>query len=278
VAAPAVPTTTLRRGAAIPQLGLGTWPLSDTEAERAVAEAAALGYRLFDTAENYGNEAGVGRGLRASGVPRDELFVITKFNGHHHSVEGAATALDASIGRLGLGHVDLLLIHWPLPKHDRYVDAWLGLLRLVDDGRLRAIGVSNFTPAHIDRLLAETGEAPDLNQLQCNPMVARVAARAHAAAAGIAVQSWAPIGKGGALLADPAVTAVARRHGRTPAQVVLRWHLQQGLLVVPKSSSPARMAENIDVFDFELSADEVAAMSALDRGEAAAVDADAFGH
>jgi 2,5-diketo-D-gluconate reductase A len=273
------PTVTLLHGAEMPRLGLGTSPMDDGVTEQAVATAIGLGYRLVDTAENYGNERGVGRGLKASGVPRDELFVTTKFNKRWHGVDLAAEACERSADRLGVEYIDLLLIHWPNPQHDRYVQAWQGLARLLEGGRLRAIGTSNFKPAHLDRIIAETGVVPDVNQIQLSPTVTRESARAYHAKHGIVTQSWSPIGgQRNDVLREPVVVEVAERHGRTPAQIVLRWHLELGLTAVPKSSDPVRLGQNLHVFDFSLSADEVAAISALDRGDAAGADSDVFGH
>ncbi|MEU8382544.1 aldo/keto reductase [Streptosporangium sp. NPDC048865] len=273
-----IPTVKLVNGADIPQIGLGTWPMSDEEAEVAVAGAVEMGYRLVDTAYAYRNETGVGRGLRASGVPREELFVTTKLNGEWHGYDAAQEAYQASLDRLGLDYADLYLIHWPLPRKDRYVEAWKGMVKLLRDGRVRAIGVSNFKPAHIDRLLAETGVTPDVNQIQLNPFHTRDETRAYDAGHGIATQSWGPIGQGGDLLEQPVVTAAAERHGRTPAQIVLRWHIELGLITVPKSSSLERMRANADIFGFTLTPEEVAELSSLDRGEAAATDSDSVGH
>ena len=272
------PTVTLGNGVAMPALGLGTWPLGDREAEATVAAAIAAGYRLIDTAENYGNERGVGRAVRASGVGRDELFVTTKFDGRWHSEDGVRKAFARSARRLGLERIDLFLIHWPLPARGRYVEAWRGLIRLLEDGDVRAIGVSNFKPAHLERLLAATGVAPHVNQIQLNPWIVRAAERRFDAGHGIVTESWAPIGKGGDLLAEPAVVRAARRHGKTPAQVVLRWHLQLGLVAIPKTANPRRLVENLDVFDFALDADEMAEITALDRGGVGVIDSDVFGH
>jgi 2,5-diketo-D-gluconate reductase A len=272
------PTVTLANGVAMPALGLGTWPLDNLEAEATVAAAIAAGYRLIDTAENYGNERGVGRAVRASGVGRDELFVTSKFDGRWHSVEGVRKAFARSARRLGLERIDLFLIHWPLPARGRYVDAWRGLIRLLEDGDVRAIGVSNFKPAHLERLLAATGVAPHVNQIQLNPWIVRAAERRFHAEHGIVTESWAPLGKGGDLLAEPAVVRAARRHGRTPAQVVLRWHLQLGLVAIPKTAHPRRLVENLAVFDFALDADEMAEITALDRGGVGVIDSDVFGH
>jgi 2,5-diketo-D-gluconate reductase A len=275
---PAAPTVRLVNGTMMPRIGLGTWPMPDAEAEKAVAQAIQLGYRLVDTAYAYGNEVGVGNGLRASGVPREELFVTTKLNGEWHGYDAAQEAFTASAERLGLDYVDLYLIHWPLPARDRYVDAYRGLVKLLEDGRVRAIGVSNFKPAHLDRVLAETGVVPDVNQIELDPTLTRAAARARHAEHGIVTQSWSPIGAGSTLLSNPVVVAIAERYGRTPAQIVLRWHMELGLAAVPKSVNPERMATNIDIFNFELTAEEVAELSALDRGEEAATDSDRVGH
>lgn len=273
------PTVPLLHGAAMPRLGLGTWPLDDAGAAATVAAAVELGYRLVDTAEAYGNERGVGAGLRAAGVPRGELFVTTKFDLRWHGVDLVREALEGSCERLGLDYVDLLLIHWPNPAADRYVQAWEGLVRLLADGRVRAIGTSNFKPAHLDRVIAATGTAPDVNQIELSPAVTRDAARAYDAAHGIVTESWSPIGGAGTgVLREPVVRELAERHGRTPAQVVLRWHVQLGLVAVPKSSDPDRLRQNLEVFDFALTDAEMARVSALDRGEDAATDSDTFGH
>jgi 2,5-diketo-D-gluconate reductase A len=272
------PTLTLARGAEMPVLGLGTWPLDDAEVARTLVTAVELGYRSVDTAENYGNERGVGQGLRDCGLPRDEMFVTSKFNKKWHSVTGARTACEASLERLDLDYLDLLLIHWPNPGQDRYVDAFAGLLACHEAGLVRAIGTSNFTVPHLERVLAETGAAPDVNQIQLSPYTTRDAIRAFDADHGIVTESWSPLGAGNDLLHEPIVTEIAMSHGRTAGQIVLRWHLQLGLVAVPKSSNPDRLAANIDVFDVELTDDEIAALSALDRGESEAADSEAFGH
>jgi 2,5-diketo-D-gluconate reductase A len=275
-----IPRVKLAHGALMPVLGLGTWPMDDDEAARVIPQAAGLGYRLVDTAENYRNERGVGAGLRATGLPREELFVTTKFNARWHGREQVRQALDGSEQRLGIDGVDLLLIHWPNPGQDRYVDAWRGMLDLLEAGRVKAIGVSNFKPAHLERLRRETGVLPDVNQIQLSPASNRAAARAYHAEHGIVTQSWSPLGgeRDRGLLSDPVIAGIAGRIGRTPGQVVLRWHLQLGLTAIPKSSSPARLAENLDVLDWQLSQEDMDAVSALDRGESAVVDSDDFGH
>jgi 2,5-diketo-D-gluconate reductase A len=273
------PTVELAHGANMPLLGLGTWPMDDAEAERVVAEAIGLGYRLVDTAENYRNERGVGLGLKASGVPREELFVTTKFNKEWHGVELAAEACERGLDRLGLDYLDLLLIHWPNPQHGKYIEAWQGLVRLLESGRVKAIGTSNFKPSHLDRIIEATGVIPDVNQIQLSPMTTRLEARAYHKERGIVTQSWSPIGgEGGEVRNEPKVLQLAEQYGKTPVQVILRWHLDSGLAVVPKSSDPERLAQNLDVFDFKLEPDDVMALAALDQGEAAAADSDAFGH
>lgn len=273
------PTTSLLHGATIPQLGFGTSPMDDAAAEVAVATAIEAGYRLVDTAENYQNERGVGRGLRAAGVQREELFVTTKFNKRWHGADLAAEAFERSVDRLGLDYLDLLLIHWPNPQQDRYVQAFEGLVQLLEQGRVRAIGTSNFKPVHLDRVITETGVVPDVNQIQLAPWVARESARAYHAAHGIVTESWSPLGGGGADgLRNPLVQQLAGRYGRTPAQIVLRWHVELGLIAIPRSATAERIRQNIDIFDFSLSVEDVAALSGLDQGEAAAVDSDTFGH
>jgi 2,5-diketo-D-gluconate reductase A len=262
----------------MPRLGLGTWPMDDATAERVVATAVESGYRLVDTAENYGNERGVGRGLRASGVRREELFVTSKFNKQWHSVDGARRACEASLERLGLEHLDLLLVHWPNPGQDRYVEAYRGLLALLRDGLVRAVGTSNFTPAHLQRLLDETGTAPDVNQLQLHPFVVQREGRAFAAQHGIVVQSWSPLGRGSELRSHPVIAELAQQYGRTPAQILLRWHIELGLVPVPKSEDPQRLRENIAVFDFELPPDDLTRIAGLDRGGELVVDPETFGH
>jgi 2,5-diketo-D-gluconate reductase A len=272
------PTITLPNGVEMPALGLGTSPMGDDESAVTVARAIEAGYRLLDTAENYRNERGVGRGIRDSSIDRREVFVTTKFNKNWHGYDEVQGAFAGSAERLGLDYIDLLLIHWPVPAQDRYVDAWRGMVRLLEEGKVRAIGVSNFKPAHIDRLLDATGVAPHVNQVQLNPYVPREEERRYHEAHGIVTEAWSPIGRGRELLGEPAIAEIARRHGKTPAQVVLRWQVRQGVIPIPKTSNPARLAENLDVFGFDLSDDEHAAISALDRGGEGAADSDRMGH
>jgi 2,5-diketo-D-gluconate reductase A len=273
------PTLTLQNNAAIPVLGLGTSPMLGEEATAAVRSALEAGYRLIDTAENYRNEEAVGRGIAQSGVERGEIFLTTKFNRQWHSADGVAEAFRGSSQRLGVDYLDMLMVHWPNPDQDGYVGAVDGLGRLLADGRIRAIGVSNFKPAHLQRVLDETDIVPDVNQIQLSPYHTRAETRAFNAEHGIVTESWSPIGASDAgLRTDPTITAIASRHGKSTTQTVLRWHVQLGLVAIPKSADPGRIAENLDVFDFELSEDEMAQISALDRGDAGLTDSDMFGH
>jgi len=276
---PETPTVTLRNGLALPVIGLGTWPLRGAEAAAAVRTALEAGYRLIDTAENYRNEDGVGQGLRDSGVPREDVVITTKFNREWHSVDGVRQAWRASTERLGVDHLDVFMVHWPNPGQDRYVDAVRGLAALLEDGSIRAIGVSNFSPAHLQRLVDETGLVPDLNQIQLSPYASRKDHRDYHREHGIVTESWSPIGGSGeGLRSDAVVAAIADELGRTPTQVVLRWHVQTGLVAVPKSGDPGRIAENLDVFGFELSPEQLSRINALDRGEVDVADPETFGH
>ncbi len=271
-----VPVVTLSHGAAMPRIGLGTSPMNDADAERAVSQALDLGYRMIDTAENYRNEVGVGRALK--GMPRDEVFLTSKFNRRWHSVDGARTAFEASAEKLGVEYLDLLLIHWPNPDQNRYVEAWQGLIALREAGLVRAIGTSNFKPAHLQRLIDETSVAPEVNQVQLSPVWAKQAEREFHARHGIVTEAWSPLGKGTDLLEHPAVLEIAKTYGRTPAQVVLRWETQQDVVPIPKSANRARLEANLAVFDFDLTDGELAALSALDGTARAAADSDRSGH
>lgn len=276
-----IPAIPLNTGAGIPQVGLGTWPLDDAQAADAVVAGIEAGYRHIDTATKYGNEAGVGEGIRRSGIAREELFVTTKLDGQFQGDDRAIGGLRAALDRLDTEYVDLLLIHWPLPARDQYVSTWRTFEQLHADGLARAIGVSNFTPAHLERLAAETSVVPAVNQIQISPAITRREQRAYDEAHGIVTQSWSPLGGGGgvrSLFAEPVVTAIAERLGRSPAQVVLRWHVQQGLVVIPKSSDPQRMRQNLDLFSFDLSVDDLASLATLDEGPDAGVDSDRSGH
>ncbi len=281
------PTITIANGADLPSRGFGTAPMEEAVAERSVRHAIEAGYRLIDTAENYGNEAAVGRGIRASGLDREALFVVSKCNREWHSRRGVQQAYVNSVRRLGLDRLDMLMLHWPNPELGGFVDAWRGLLRLFEQGDVRALGTSNFTPAHLERLVQETGVAPHVNQIQLNPWVPRVAERRFHAALGVITQSWGPLGQGWGmpdpgdgprLLEESPVRAASEALGRTPAQVVLRWHLQLGVAPVAKSATPARIEENLEVLDFRLTGEQMAAISDLDRGGVGIVDPDEFGH
>ncbi len=259
-----MPHIVLNNGVRMPQLGFGVFQIPDAETTEAVAAALAAGYRSIDTAAIYGNETGTGRALAESGIAREELFITSKLWIDDLGYEPALAAFDASLDKLGLDYLDLYLIHWPAPASDRYADSWLALEKLLADGRVRAIGVSNFEPGHLQRLIDLGGTVPAVNQVELHPALQQHAVTVFNAAQGIATEAWSPLAQG-ALLADPAITEIAARHGRTPAQVILRWHLQQGRIVIPKSVTPARIRENLEVFGFELSAGELAAVNALER-------------
>mgnify|MGYP003333778082 CR=1 FL=1 len=263
------PRIDLNDQTAIPQFGLGVWQVPPADTERVVSDAFEIGYRHVDTAQMYGNEEGVGAAIAASGLAREDLYVTTKLNNNRHEPAAAKDSLKVSLDRLGLEKVDLFLIHWPLPtRYDGdFVSTWEALIELREAGLTTSVGVSNFQPDHLDRIVAATGVVPAVNQVEVHPYFANEAVRAATTGHGAHVQAWSPLGQGGGELSDPAVTALAERHGRTPAQVLLRWALDRGDIVFPKSLSKARLAENFDVFDFALTADEVATLAALDKGE-----------
>ncbi len=251
------PRITLNNGTSIPQLGFGVFQVPADEVVAPVAAALEAGYRLIDTAAAYGNEEGVGKAIANSGVPRDELFITTKLWNDDHGYDKTLVAFDASLDKLGLDTVDLYLIHWPLPKRDRYVETWKAFEKLLADGRTRSIGVSNFNIDHLERLAAETDVTPAVNQIELHPRLAQADLRAYDAEHGMVTEAWSPIGQGQGLLNDDVVTDIAQAHDRSPAQVVLRWHIQLGNVVIPKSVTPERIRENIDVFDFELTGAEM---------------------
>ncbi len=273
----AAPTVPLSHGTEMPLLGLGTARMDDAEAAEAVRTAIEDGYRLVDTAENYGNESGVGRGIRDAGVPREELFVTTKLNKRWHSVDGARQACENSLERLDLEYVDLLLIHWPNPDQDRYVEAFEGLLRLREDGLVRAVGTSNFKPHHLDRVLDATGVAPEVNQIRLSPYATRASTHAYHVAHGIVTEAWSPL-KPATMLEDPVIAQVALRRGCSPAQVALRWLTQRGIVTVPKSGSRERRLENLRSVEVQLTPRDLDDISGLDRGEDQVTDSDEFGH
>lgn len=266
---PTVPTVTLNNGTLMPRLGYGVWQVPDDEAERAVATALEAGYRSIDTASVYGNESGTGKGIAASGIPREEVFVTTKlWNGpaRKWSRDAVLRAFDDSLAKLGLDHVDLYLIHWPRPMRDDFVSIWKTFEEIAASGRAKAVGVSNFRPEDLERIAAESPLVPAVNQIELHPLFPQAELRAVHAERGIATEAWSPLGQGKGLLELPEVAAIAARHGRTPAQVVLRWHLQLGNVAIPKSVTPQRIRENLDVFGFELDAADMAALDALGTG------------
>jgi 2,5-diketo-D-gluconate reductase A len=260
----------------IPQLGFGVWQVPDAEVEAAIATALEVGYRSIDTARLYGNEEGVGRAIEASELSRDDLFVTTKVWNDDHGFDSTLAAFDASLRRLRLDVLDLYLIHWPTPEQDNYVDTWKALLKLREDGRVRAVGVCNFEIDHLQRLADETGELPAINQVELHPYLQQAALREFHAANGILTEAWSPLASGGSVLGDPVVRDIAQKHGVTPAQAILRWHLQLGNVVIPKSVTPSRIAENFDVFGFELDDADLAAFAPLDRSERTGPDPVAF--
>ncbi|NEM90978.1 aldo/keto reductase [Galbitalea soli] len=260
------PTLTLTSGTTIPQLGFGVFLVDPDDTQRVVEDALAVGYRHIDTATGYNNETQVGAALRASGIPREELFITTKLRNDHHKARDVEGAFARSLDMLGLDYLDLYLIHWPMPANDLYVETWRTFETFAADGRAKSIGVSNFLIPHLERLLAETDVVPAVNQVELHPIFQQRELRAFQAQHGIATEAWGPLGQGKYPLFDLApVQAAAASHGVSPAQVVLRWHLQTGNIVIPKSNSRERMAENFDVFGFELSAEEFAAIDALDE-------------
>ncbi|QXQ11749.1 aldo/keto reductase [Paeniglutamicibacter sp. Y32M11] len=275
----AVPLRELNNGAFIPSIGLGTWPLDDIAAGAAVVHALDAGYRLIDTAENYGNEKGIGEGIGSTSIPREELFITSKFNVQWHSLQGVQDAWEHSCQRLGVEYLDLFLIHWPNPQEGKYVAAWEGLVKLLKRGRVRAIGTSNFTTGQLQELIEATGVAPDVNQIQHSPFWLEDERLAFHAKHGILTEGWAPLGRGKHdLLQAAPVLAAARAHDVTPAQAVLRWQIERGVVPIPKTSDPSRLAENLDVFAFNLSAEEILAIDSLNGTADKPADPMTFGH
>ncbi|HKG49319.1 MAG TPA: aldo/keto reductase [Actinomycetales bacterium] len=264
----AVPSIPLNDGTSIPQLGFGVFQIEPADTAKAVGIALQTGYRHIDTAQMYGNEKEVGEAVRASGIDRSEVYVTSKLNNGFHRPDDARKAFEGTLAALDLGYLDLFLIHWPLPTlyDGDYVSTWKALEEFKQDGRVRSIGVSNFQVAHLERLAAETGTVPAVNQIEVHPYLTNEEVRAYDQAHGIATEAWSPIAQG-AVLDDPTIVKVAERVGRTPAQVVLRWHVERGDIVFPKSTTPARIKENFEIFDFELAPADVQAIAALDRGE-----------
>ena len=261
-----VPVLDLNDGNKAPQLGFGVFQIPDGETADAVSAALAAGYRSLDTAAIYKNEAGVRQGIERSGIARGDIFLTTKLWNAEQGFDNTLKAFDASLSKLGTDYVDMYLIHWPTPKRDLFVDTWKAFIRLRDEGRIRSIGVSNFQPAHLERLVKETGVVPVVNQIELHPDFAQRDVVAANTKLKIVTESWSPLGQGGDLLKNEALVAIGKKHGKTPAQVGIRWHVQLGHMVIPKSVTPERIKANIDVFGFELSADEMKAIDALDAG------------
>ncbi|MEV7430936.1 MULTISPECIES: aldo/keto reductase [unclassified Nocardioides] len=263
-----VPTITLNNQTTIPQLGFGVYQVPPEETAAAVGTALEIGYRHIDTAQMYQNEAGVGEAIKAAGIARDELWITSKLNNGFHRPDDARRAFDETLDKLGLDTIDLFLIHWPLPTlyDGDYVSTWRTLAEFVEQGRARAVGVSNFQPAHLDRIVEETGVVPAVNQIEVHPYFCNEEARAASIRHGVEVEAWSPIAQG-AVLDDEVIGRIAATYGKTPAQVTLRWHIERGDIIFPKSVTEQRIRENFDIFDFSLTVDEVAEISALDRGE-----------
>jgi 2,5-diketo-D-gluconate reductase A len=271
-----VPGIELNNGTTIPQLGFGVFQIDPSDTAEAVTTALEAGYRHIDTAQMYGNEAEVGEAIAKSDIPRDQLWITTKCNNSNHGYDDAQSALDESLQKMGLDHVDLYLIHWPLPGKDLYVDTWKGFKKAQSDGKVRTIGVSNFQPHHLDRLLEETDTVPAVNQIELHPHMQQAGLRSYHERHGIRTEAWSPIGQGKGLLDAPELSEIAQAHGKSPAQVVLRWHVQIGNIVFPKSSTAERVRENYAIFDFELGDDEVETINRMEKAERLGPDPDKF--
>jgi 2,5-diketo-D-gluconate reductase A len=260
---PAIP---LNDGNSIPQLGFGVWRLDEADAPRVVGAAIDAGYRHIDTAQGYDNEAGVGEAIKQASIGREELFITSKLRNGHQGYDSALRSLDESLERLQLDHLDLFLIHWPAPEHDRYVDTWRALIEAQKNGKVKSIGVSNFLPEHLTRIIDETGVTPAVNQLELHPAYQQRDIREFHRDRDIQIECYSPLGgQGSGLFENQAIVEIAEKHGKSPAQVIIRWHLQQNLIVLPKSSKPERAKDNFDVWDFTLSAEDVAQIDRLDR-------------
>jgi diketogulonate reductase-like aldo/keto reductase len=270
-----IPTVLLRPNVEIPQLGFGVFQIPPQDTEEIVANALSVGYRHLDTAAAYRNEAAVGQALRASGLDRGDVFITTKCFNDDHGKDKAKAACKKSLERLELEHIDLYLIHWPVPAHDLYVETWQAFIELQQEGLVRAIGVSNFQPAHLERIIDETGVAPAINQVELHPHFQQAGLRHEHQQLGIITEAWGPLGKG-LELDDPAIVQIADAHSKTPAQTIIRWHLQLGNVVIPKSVTPQRIEDNFDVFDFELSDIDMEAIRELDAGKRIGPDPDTF--
>ncbi len=270
-----IPQIQLRDSEQIPQLGFGVFQVPPVQTAEVVAQALAAGYRHIDTAAAYRNEAEVGQAIRSSGLDRGDVFLTTKCFNDDHGYEQAKRALHASLERLEMSHVDLYLIHWPVPSHDKYVDTWKAFIDMRAEELVRSIGVSNFQPAHLERIIAETGETPAINQIELHPYFQQRGLRREHEQLGIVTEAWSPLAQG-KVLDDPVIVEIAEAHSKTPGQVVIRWHLQLGNVVIPKSVTPARIEENFDVFDFELSGAEMESIESLDQGMRTGPNPDTF--
>ena len=271
-----VPSITLNNGVTMPQLGYGVFQVPDAETAAAVSHAVRAGYRSIDTAAAYGNEEGVAKALAEADVAREDLFITTKLWNSDQGYDAALRAFDVSLDKLGLDYLDLYLIHWPTPARGLYVDTWKAFAKLLADGRVRSVGVSNFQPEHLRQAIDATGVVPAVNQVELHPHLTQEPLRAVHAELGVVTEAWSPLGQGKGLLDDPAIAEIAARYDRSAAQVVLRWHLQLGNVVIPKSVTPSRIAENLDVFDFTLADADVTALSALNRDKRVGPDPDTF--
>jgi 2,5-diketo-D-gluconate reductase A len=271
-----VPGIELNNGTTIPQLGFGVFQIDPSDTAESVQTAFDAGYRHIDTAQMYGNEAEVGEAIAKADIPRDQLWITTKCNNSNHGYDDAQSALDESLSKLGLDYVDLYLIHWPLPGKNLYVDTWKGLEKAYADGKARAIGVSNFQSHHLDRLLEETDTVPAINQIELHPHLQQAAMLAYDDRHGIATEAWSPIGQGKGLLDAPELATIAESHGKSAAQVVLRWHIELGTIIFPKSVTAERIRENFDIFDFELTADEMETIKGMDQNKRLGPDPDKF--
>jgi 2,5-diketo-D-gluconate reductase A len=268
-----VPMLTLNDGNTIPQLGLGVWQVDPGITAQVVRDGIAAGYRLIDTAEGYQNEEGVGEAIRTASVPRQELFITSKLRNGGHTRDLALKSFDETMKKLGLEQIDMFLIHWPVPSQDKYVEAWKRMVELKKQGRIKSIGVSNFNPDHLERIIGESGVTPVVNQIELHPRFQQRDKREFMKQHNIHIESWSPLGSG-RMLDDPTVGAIAKKHGKSVAQTIIRWHLQEGLIVIPKSIHKERIAENFAVFGFELDADDLAKIRGLDKGSAGRVGSD----
>jgi len=258
-----IPRISLSDGNSIPQLGFGVWQIGNDDAVRVVGEAIRAGYRMIDTAQGYGNEEGVGKAIAESGLDRDEIFITSKLANGQQGYDKTLTAFMGTLGKLGVDWLDLFLIHWPVPAQDKYTETWKAFVQLQKDGRIKSIGVSNFLPEHLERIIGATGVTPAVNQVELHPEFQQRDVRDFHEKHGIALESYSPLGRG-KLLDNPAIGEIARKHGKSPAQAILRWHLQEGLIVIPKSATPQRIRDNFAVSDFELDGDDMARIAALD--------------